>query len=52
MWAVGCLLGEMILGKALFDGKSEIECLLKIFRLTGCPKDSDFMDKCSSIIPP
>lgn len=38
MWAVGCLLGEMTLGEPLFNGESEIEQLLKIFKLTGRPE--------------
>ena len=37
MWAVGCLLGELTLGEALFSGESEIEQLFKIFQLTGVP---------------
>jgi cyclin-dependent kinase len=39
MWAVGCLLGEMALGEALFNGESEIEQLFKIFKLTGTPSE-------------
>ncbi|TNV83080.1 hypothetical protein FGO68_gene7055 [Halteria grandinella] len=35
IWAVGCLLGEIALGETLFNGESEIDQLLKIFRLTG-----------------
>lgn len=37
IWAVGCLLAELSLGEALFNGESEIEQLFKIFRLTGSP---------------
>ncbi|CDW85295.1 protein kinase domain containing protein [Stylonychia lemnae] len=37
MWAVGCLLAELSLGEALFNGESEIEQLFKIFKLTGSP---------------
>ena len=33
----GCLLGEFVLGEALFNGESEIEQLFKIFKLTGSP---------------
>jgi cyclin-dependent kinase len=39
MWAVGCLMGEMALGDALFNGDSEIEQLFKIFKLTGSPDE-------------
>jgi serine/threonine protein kinase len=37
MWAVGCLLGEIALGEAIFSGESEIEQLFKIFKFTGTP---------------
>lgn len=37
MWAVGCLFSEMALGEVLFNGESEIEQLLKIFKLIGSP---------------
>jgi serine/threonine protein kinase len=37
MWAVGCLLGEITLGEAIFSGESEIEQLFKIFKFTGTP---------------
>lgn len=39
MWAMGCLLAEMALGEALFNGESEIEQLFKIFRITGSPSE-------------
>lgn len=39
MWAVGCLLGEIALGEALFNGESEIELLFKIFKITGTPSE-------------
>ncbi|CDF35311.1 Cyclin-dependent kinase B2-2, CDKB2-2 [Chondrus crispus] len=37
MWSVGCILAEMIVGRPLFTGESEIEQLLSIFRLLGTP---------------
>ena len=43
IWAAGCLLGEMTLGEPLFNGESEIEQLLKIFKFTGRP-DDDIME--------
>jgi serine/threonine protein kinase len=35
IWATGCLLAEVALGEALFNGDSEIEQLFKIFKFTG-----------------
>lgn len=37
IWAVGCILAEITLGEALFNGESEIEQLIKIFKFTGTP---------------
>ena len=37
MWSVGCLFIEMVLGEPLFRETQEIELLLSIFRVTGCP---------------
>eukprot|EP00871_Galdieria_phlegrea_P004157 jgi/Galph1/4742/GphlegSOOS_G3346.1 len=39
MWAVGCLFGELIIGKPILPGKDEIDQLLKIFELLGTPND-------------
>jgi len=35
MWAVGCILGEMLVGKPIFPGASTINQLDLIFHLTG-----------------
>uniref|UniRef100_A0A7S2CJN2 Mitogen-activated protein kinase n=1 Tax=Florenciella parvula TaxID=236787 RepID=A0A7S2CJN2_9STRA len=37
MWAVGCILGEMLLGKPLFPGTSTMNQLEKIIEVTGEP---------------
>ena len=37
MWAVGCILGEMLVGKPIFPGTSTMDQLEKITNLTGCP---------------
>lgn len=37
VWGVGCIIAEMIHGKVLFDGDSEIDQLYKIFRIKGTP---------------
>jgi len=37
MWAVGCILGEMLVGKPIFPGTSTLNQLEKITNLVGCP---------------
>ena len=40
MWAVGCVLGELLLRQPLFPGRhSEVDQLAQIFRLLGTPID-------------
>ena len=41
MWSVGCILGELIIGKALFPGKSTINQIELILDLLGKPKPED-----------
>ena len=40
MWGVGCVIGEMAIGKPLFPGNSEIDTLYKIFQRLGTPTDA------------
>ncbi|KAH0481559.1 MAG: uncharacterized protein KVP18_001373 [Porospora cf. gigantea A] len=44
VWSVGCILGEILLGKPLFNGKNELEVINKIFRLVGTPTPEDFKE--------
>ncbi|ORZ41647.1 phospho-Cdk2 in complex with cyclin B [Catenaria anguillulae PL171] len=37
IWSAGCILLEMLTGKAVFPGDSEIDQLFKIFQLRGTP---------------
>ncbi|EKX50430.1 hypothetical protein GUITHDRAFT_157280 [Guillardia theta CCMP2712] len=39
IWSAGCTFAEMITGRTLFEGDSEIGQLLKIFKLLGTPSD-------------
>ncbi|KAL2900677.1 Cyclin-dependent kinase G-2 [Bienertia sinuspersici] len=39
MWSLGCIMGELLTNKPLFDGKTEVEQLDKIFRTLGTPSD-------------
>jgi len=41
MWAVGCILGELLGGKPILPGKSTINQLEKIIELTGKPTKTD-----------
>jgi len=41
MWAVGCILGEMLTGRPIFPGSSTMNQLEKIVELTGIPTKED-----------
>lgn len=40
IWSVACMFAEMLTGRALFPGDSEIDELMRIFRILGTPDDS------------
>eukprot|EP01147_Barroeca_monosierra_P009800 gene9800-1994_t len=40
MWSVGCIFAEMVTGRPLFPGDSEIDQLFRIFRYMGTPNES------------
>ena len=40
-WSVGCILGELIVGKAIFPGTSTLNQIERILELTGKPKPED-----------
>ncbi|KNE56210.1 CMGC/CDK protein kinase [Allomyces macrogynus ATCC 38327] len=42
LWGAGCILGEMIKRKALFQGNSDTEQLTTIFSVCGSPNDVDW----------
>ena len=44
MWSVGCILGELITGRAIFPGKSTINQIELILDLLGKPKPDDMED--------
>lgn len=41
MWSVGCILGELIIGKSIFPGKSTVNQIELIIDLLGKPKPED-----------
>jgi mitogen-activated protein kinase 15 len=41
MWALGCLIGEMFYGKAMFPGNSTINQIEKVVAWTGTPSAQD-----------
>lgn len=41
MWAVGCIVGEMLVGKPLFPGNSTMNQLERVLELTGKPTAED-----------
>lgn len=41
MWSVGCILGELIVGKAIFPGKSTINQVELIIKLLGKPSSEE-----------
>jgi cyclin-dependent kinase 2 len=42
VWSIGCIFAEMVNGRPLFPGDSEIDELFKIFRLLGTPDESSW----------
>ena len=41
MWSVGCILGELIIGKAIFSGTSTLNQIERVLELLGRPKIED-----------
>lgn len=41
MWSVGCIVGEMMIGKPVLKGRSTINQLERIIELTGKPSEAD-----------
>lgn len=42
VWSCGCILGELLLRKPMFDGRGEADQLTKIFRVLGAPTESSW----------
>lgn len=41
MWSIGCIFGELMLGKPMFPGTSTMNQIDKILEVTGMPSDDD-----------
>jgi len=41
-WGLGCLIGEMGSGVAMFSGESEVAVMFKIFKTLGTPSDNEW----------
>jgi glycogen synthase kinase 3 beta len=39
MWSTGCVLAEMFLTQPLFQGDSNIDQLVEIIKVLGCPSN-------------
>ena len=44
MWSVGCVLGEMFLGTPMFQGESNIDQLVEIIKVLGCPSNQEIVE--------
>ena len=41
MWSMGCIVGELIIGKAIFPGTSTLNQIERIIELLGKPKPEE-----------
>ena len=51
IWAIGCVLGEMATGSALFPGDSQIDTIFRIFRCAPCRRKRSTLS-CADPLPP
>ncbi|VDK57242.1 unnamed protein product [Anisakis simplex] len=42
MWAVGCIIAELLLRVPIFPGESDLDQLVKIYHIMGTPTDEDW----------
>jgi serine/threonine protein kinase len=42
MWAIGCILAELLLRAPLFPGENDLQQLDRIFRILGTPDESNW----------
>jgi len=46
MWSLGCIFAELVNRKPLFNGRSELEQLQKIFQAIGVPSEDQYPKRC------
>ena len=44
MWSIGCVIGELVLGRPLFPGKNASDQLVEIIKILGTPSKEDIID--------
>lgn len=44
IWSIGCVLGELLLGKPLFQGANNFDQLTEIVNVLGCPEDLSWVN--------
>ena len=49
MWSVGCVLAELVLGRALFEGRNSKDQFVKIMLVLGSPSAADLKEACPNI---
>lgn len=52
VWSIGCILGELLLGKPLFPGNSTLNQLERILTFTGKPRKEDVVSLSSEVAQP
>lgn len=44
MWSTGCVLAEMLIVQPLFQGDSNIDQLVEIIKILGCPSNKEILE--------
>ena len=44
MWSAGCVIGEMLIIRPLFQGDSNIDQLVEIIKSLGCPSTKEILE--------
>lgn len=44
MWSIGCVLAELIIFRPLFQGENNIDQLVEIIKVLGCPSTKEILE--------